>query len=309
MLRFMWDANIAPAQACHLAYMAAKIHAQSRGREFHQAFAALQRALALHTYLDTDLRMLPLRLEFSEVASAQNQTTPPQARKQFSRPTLEYLADQFAHSLQDHHPDVKDYLTHILYGHVAQWLAAYDLAWTEKALASYQQGLQEYPSKWELIYGLTCAYMRLHRLEDALQVYAAHPLEVADGVVFFNHAVLLYVTGRSEDAWRQMEHAMAFEYDFTRILPQLVAVLEREKHYDRAARLYEHQLRSHQPDNPQLLGALTYSYWAIGDTQNAQRVRAQLQEVASHTHQDPRAFLKSLAAPGPSAPVLAPQCQ
>jgi hypothetical protein len=45
MLRFMWDANIAPAQASHLAYVAAKINARSHGREFHQAFAALQRAL------------------------------------------------------------------------------------------------------------------------------------------------------------------------------------------------------------------------------------------------------------------------
>src|SRR5262249_42653717 len=131
MPRFMWDANIAPAQACHLAYMAAKIHAQSRGREFHQAFAALQRALALHTYLDPDLRMLPLRLEFSEVASAQNQTTPPQARKQFSRPTLEYLADQCAHSLQDHHPALKHYLRHIRYGHIAQELAVLHPAPTE----------------------------------------------------------------------------------------------------------------------------------------------------------------------------------
>jgi hypothetical protein len=106
-----------------------------------------------------------------------------------------------------------------------------------------------------------------------------------------------------------MERAMAFKYDFTRILPQLVAVLERAKRYDRIARLYEHQLRSHQPDNLPLLGALTYSYWALGDTQNAQRVTAQLRAVASQARQDPRAFLKSLAAPGPSAPVLAPQCQ
>src|SRR5262249_2846832 len=189
--------------------------------------------LALHTYLDADLRMVPLRLEFSEFASAQDQTAPPRAQQQFSRPTLEYLADQFEHSLQDHHPDVKDYLSHVVYGNLAQWLAAYDPAWMAKALASYQQGLQEYPYKWELVYGLTCAYLRQRRLDDALQVYAAHPLEVAGGVLFFNYAVTLYVTGRSEEAWQQMERAMIFKYDFTRSLPQLVAGLERERRYDR----------------------------------------------------------------------------
>jgi tetratricopeptide (TPR) repeat protein len=309
MLRFMWYANILPAEAGYWASLAAKIHYVSQGREFHKAFAALQHALALNTYLNVDLRMGPIRLGFSEFAAAPGQTVKIKAGKQFSRQTLEYLAGQFYHNLHDHHPDIKDYLSHIIYGRIAQSLAAYDPAWMEKALESYRQSVQEYPHRWQLIAAFACAYFEMGRVEDALKVYEAHPLEVAEGVFFFNYAAALYAVGRSEDAWEQIERALEARYDFTRSLPKLVAVLTQEKRYGRIARLYEFQLQSYQKDNPQLMASLVQTYKDMGDDQNVQRAAAKLLAVAPHAQQDIHAFLKSLVATSTTATAIVPQCQ
>ncbi len=288
---FAWTANIIPTEASYWAQVASNTNYTSQGKEFPKAFEALKKSFDLNTYLNVDMR-----LALSGFASSQARAGETEEEKKFGREVLEYLAGQFEKNLTEHHPDIKDFLTHQTYARIAQNLAEYDSSWSDKALKALEDGAEEYPKKYQLIQGLTRLYMQRGRVEDAVKAFERYPLEYARGEFYFDYAAALYSAERNEDAWKQIELAMIPGYNFSKNLSRLVDILLKDKQYGRIIRLYEYQLANDNRGDTQLMASLAQTYYETGDIPNARRVAQILLEADPEHRADIEAFLRELEA-------------
>ncbi|MDP3963786.1 MAG: tetratricopeptide repeat protein, partial [bacterium] len=290
MLWFGWVANIVPGEASYWAQVASNTNYTSQGREFDKAFDALRKSFDLNTYLNVDMR---LALSGFAVGGAQTMIDQGGDAEKYGREALEYLAGQFEKNLTEHHPDIKDFLSHQQYARVAQMLAKYDATWNEKAIATMEQALVEYPKKSQMIQGLARFYMQQGRVDEAVVVFEDHPLEFAPGTFYFDYAGTLYNAGRNEDAWKQMERAIAYDANMYRNLDRLVEILMKDGHYDRIARLYEHEL-THLVNDPELMAKLAATYMELGEKQKARELAEKLLAMNPENPEEIYAFLKEL---------------
>jgi O-antigen ligase/tetratricopeptide (TPR) repeat protein len=287
---FMWTTNIKPAQASYWAQVASNTNYVSGGKDFKAAFEALQKSFDLNTYLNVDMRLALSGFAISQATGA----TTTDEDKQFARQVLEYMAGQFEKNLTEHHPDIKDFLSHTTYARICQALAKYDSSWNNKALATLQQAVDEYPAKAQVLLALGRMYMQMGDPESAAKLYDAHPLTFAPGSYYFDYAAALYSTSRNDDAWTQIKNAMEHNNDFKSNLGKLVDVLLKDNRYDRIIELYEYQLANAQAGDTQLMASLAQTYKQTGDITNARRVAEQLLEADPSHVTDTQEFLKSL---------------
>lgn len=289
MTWFAWIGNIVPTEASYWAQVASNTNYSSQGKAFPKAFEALKKSFDLNTYLNVDMR-----LALSGFASNQARGATGEEQKKFAREVLEYLALQFEKNLTEHHPDIKDFLTHQTYARIAQSLAEYDPAWNEKALRALETGVEEYPKKYQLIQGLARVYLQNGRVEDAVRVFEEHPLGFAKGDFYFDYAAALYSAGRNEDAWKQVERTMEINPDLSKNVSKLVEILLKDGHIDRVIRLYEYQLASHQKGDMQLASSLAEAYRQAGDIANARRVAEMILAQDPDHKAEIEEFLKDL---------------
>lgn len=285
---FAWRANIQPVEASYWAQVASGLNYVSQGRRFPEAFQALRRSFDLGTYLNVDMR-----LALHGFALGQARTLRGEDGARLKKEVLEYLEAQFKKNLTEHHPDIKDFLTHVTYAQIAEQLAEYDPAWLGRAAEVLQAGTEEYPYKYQPFQALARLYVRQGRYGDAIGVYKRAPMEFAPGPFVFDYAAMLLTLGRLPEGREALRLTIENGYDFRQHLDKLVEILTRSKDYELIARIYENQI-AYYPDDLQLLASLAQTYKETGDLDKARRLAETLLGRNPSNRQETEKFLQSL---------------